>query len=104
MHIFNALPIPRPARRNPLRQRVISIAGTLAAVDSRYAAWADAVGVPVGAVGTGEERAALVAELDAVVALLYGLERNQLAHIFDTFHRGWDNTARRAAALAQFDH
>ncbi|MFX1759393.1 Eco57I restriction-modification methylase domain-containing protein [Rhodococcus sp. As11] len=103
LHIFNALPIPRPTKNHPLRERVVQIAGSLAAVDDRYTEWADAVGVPVGSIRTDQEREALVAELDAVVALLYGLERSQLAHIFDTFHRGWDNAVRREAALAHFD-
>ena len=104
LHIFNALPIPRPGNDDPLRDRVVHIAGTLAAVDDRYAAWAGAVGVPVGGARTDQERDALMAELDAVVALLYGLERSQLAHVFDTFHRGWDCAARRDAALTHFDH
>lgn len=103
LHIFNALPIPRPNRDHPLRARIVQISGTLAAVDDRYTAWADNVGVPVGAIRTDKERDALVAEVDALVALLYGLERQQLAHIFETFHRGWDNTVRREAALTYFD-
>ena len=47
-HIFNALPIPRPTRDNPLWQRVVALSGRLAAVDERYAEWAAAVGVDYG--------------------------------------------------------
>jgi hypothetical protein len=47
-HIINSLPIPRPHPDDPRRLRVIEIAGRLAAVDARYQAWADAVGVPGG--------------------------------------------------------
>ncbi len=45
----------------------------------------------------------LVYELDALVALLYGLSREDVEHIFETFHRGWDYKPRLAAVLAHFD-
>ena len=41
----------------------------------------------------------LIAELDAVVALLYGLERDDVEHVFETFHRGWDYQPGSAAVL-----
>ena len=69
------------------------IAGTLAAVDDKYGAWADAVGVPVGSVGD-DEKPDLIAQLDAAVALLYGLDESDVRHIFETFHVGWDYSAR----------
>jgi hypothetical protein len=36
----------------------------------------------------------MIHELDAVVAHLYGLNENQLRHIFETFHEGWDYAQR----------
>lgn len=101
--IMAALPVPRPTSASPLRKRVVEIAGRLAAIDDRYAKWADEVGVPVGSVRTSEEKADLIAELDAVVALLYGLHRDAVAHIFETFHRGWDYTERLAAVLRHYE-
>ncbi|MEV0615648.1 hypothetical protein AB0I81_20200 [Nonomuraea sp. NPDC050404] len=97
--IMATLPVPRPLAESPLRQRVIEIAGSLAAVDNRYVTWAAAIGVPVASVRTEEEKADLVTELDAIVALLYGLDRGAVIHIFETFHRGWDYTERLAAVL-----
>jgi len=47
-HILNAFPLPRPDPDNPLRLRVVEIAGRLAAVDFRFADWAAQVGVPIG--------------------------------------------------------
>lgn len=44
----------------------------------------------------------MIAELDAVVALLYGLSEEQLAHIFETFHEGWDYELRLKAVLKHF--
>ncbi len=98
-HLFNAFPIPRPDRDDPLRRRVEEIAGRLAAVDRRYATWAKAVGVAVGSVKAAEQED-LVAELDASVALLYGLDEADLSHVFETFHVGWHHEDRLEVALA----
>jgi hypothetical protein len=101
-HIFNGLPIPDPSADDLLRARVVEIAGRLAARDDRFADWAAAVGVPVGSV-SAEEQPDLEAELDALVAHLYGLDRDQVIHIFETFHRGWDYRPRLDAVLGHFD-
>jgi hypothetical protein len=101
--ILNSLPIPRPDTDDPRRHRVITIAGRLAAVDARYQAWADAVGVPVGSVTSAAIKDDLIAELDALVAHLYGLNRSQLCHIFATFHRGWAYQPRLARVLSFYD-
>jgi hypothetical protein len=93
-HVLNSFPVPRPGRDDPRRRRVEQIAGRLAAVDDRYTAWAHAVGVPVGSVSSDDERDDLIAELDAVVARLYGLDEDDVVHIFETFHTGWDYGAR----------
>ncbi|HEY9475549.1 MAG TPA: hypothetical protein VIS06_17090 [Mycobacteriales bacterium] len=101
--LLSSFPIPRPARDSPLRKRVVDIAGRLAAVDQRYAHWAADVGVPVGSVTDEATKNGLIAELDAVVAHLYGLSRADVEHIFATFHRGWDYAERLAAVLGYFD-
>lgn len=102
-HVLNGFPVPRPEPDDPLRQRVVEIAGRLAAVDHRYADWADEVGVPVGSVTDDSTKQNLIAELDAVVALLYGLDRPDVEHVFATFHRGWDYRPRQAAVLSHYD-
>ena len=101
-HLFNALPIPRVSPENPLRQRIEEIAGMLAAVDSRFSSWAGSVGVSVASVAT-HDRAGLAAELDAAVGLLYGLDEQDLRHIFATFHVGWQYLPRLAAVLGHFE-
>lgn len=100
--LLNTFPIPRPDRDDRRRARVIELAGRLAAVDDRYADWAAAVGVAVGSV-TEAERPELIAELDALVAHLYGLDRDDVVHIFETFHRGWDYHDRLAKVLGYYD-
>jgi hypothetical protein len=77
------------------------VAGRLASPDRRFAAWARAVGVDCGPLDDGEKYDA-IAELDAVVAHLYGLSEAQLVHVFETFHEGWDFASRLKAVLKHF--
>lgn len=99
--VINALPVPRRCAQE-VRERIEQIAGRLAAVDEQYADWAAAVGVPVGSVTTPEEKEDLIAELDACVARLYGLDERQLRHVFETFHPTWDYGARLDRVLEYF--
>jgi hypothetical protein len=101
--LLNPCPIPLPAPSEPLRRRATNIAGRLAARDERFAEWAEGVGVPVGSVKTSAQQSDMEAELDALVSHLYGLSRDQVEHIFKTFHRGWDYGPRLEAVLAHFD-
>jgi hypothetical protein len=100
--IFNKLPVPRPGRENLLRHRVVQLSGRLAAVDKRYANWADAVGVEYGPLDDNTKQQK-IHELDAVVAHLYGLTREHVEVIFETFHTGWDYEERLAAVLDYYD-
>lgn len=99
--VFNPLPVPRPPRTDRRWQRAVALAGRLACPDKRFAAWAKAVGVPHGPMDEGEKDDA-IAELDAVAAQLYGLTEAQLAHIFETFHEGWDYSQRLKAVLKHY--
>lgn len=101
--VLSLLPVPRWTPGSAWTEQVIELAGRLAAVDGRYREWADEVGVPVGSVTSEAEKEDLVAELDALVSLLYGLERDHVEHVFATFHRGWDYEERLAAALRHYD-
>jgi hypothetical protein len=100
--LLGSMPVPAPVDNDPRRLRVIEIAGRLAAIDHRFADWGSAVGVPVGSVSE-MEKPALIAELDALVARLYGLDRDDVIHVFETFHRGWDYRSRLEQVLKCFD-
>jgi hypothetical protein len=102
-HILYSLCVPRPGTSQEMENRVVEIAGRLAAVDERFNEWAAEVGVPVGSVTDEETKDDLIAELDALVSLLYGLDESQVTHIFETFHRGWDYKPRLEAVLKHFD-
>jgi hypothetical protein len=99
--LVNHFPVPRPEEKHSLRQRIVELAGRLACPDDRFADWAKAVGVEHGPVNK-ETKEAMIGELDAVVALLYGLNQSQLKHIFETFHAGWDYRKRLERTLGYF--
>ena len=100
--VINPFPVPRPPRSDKRWQRVVELAGRLAAVDNRYEDWAKAVGVQCGPLDPST-KGALILELDAVVAHLYHLTREQLIQIFETFHEGWDYHSRMNSTLQMFD-
>jgi hypothetical protein len=100
-HLFNAFPVPRPERDDRYRGVVERAAARLAAVDEWFADWAAAVGVEVDSVADGE-RDALIAEIDAAVAHLYGLSEDDLKVIFETFHVGWDYSTRLASVMDHY--
>ncbi len=99
--VINPFPIPRPEPKDSLRKRVIALAGRLASPDDRFADWATKVSVACGPLPE-DQRADYIHELDAVVAHLYGLNESQLRHIFESFHEGWDFTARLTATLKHY--
>lgn len=100
--LLNPLPVPTYDAGSTLCQRVVEVAGRLAAVDNRYAEWAAAVGLPVGSVKTQAVKDDLIAELDGLVGLLYGLGEDQVEHVLATFHRGWDYEPRLEAVLRHY--
>ena len=99
--ILNPFPVPRPGPGSPLRDRVIALAGRLAAPDDRFCEWAGRLGVDCGPLDA-EEKENNIRELDAVVARLYGLDEAQLVHVFETFHEGWDYEEPLRATLDHF--
>ncbi|MCA0308854.1 MAG: hypothetical protein LCH87_16095 [Actinobacteria bacterium] len=102
--LLNALPVPVYEPGSDTAARTVEIAGRLAAVDDRYAEWASEVGVSVGSVTSSSEKGDLIAELDALVSLAYGLTEDQVEHVFATFHRGWNYEPRLEAVLGHYRH
>lgn len=100
--LLNPMPVPRPDASDPVRVRLVETAGTLAAVDERFANWAAEVGVPVGGL-SGDAKDDATAEIDALVSHLYGLSRSQVETVFSTFHRGWDYAPRLARVLDHYE-
>ena len=100
-YLLNPFPVPRPSRKDKLWRRTVELAGRLAAADARFAEWAKAVGVEFGPLEV-DEKEAMIFELDAVVAHLYGLSEAHLVHIFETFHEGWEYHPRLQAVMEHY--
>ena len=96
---LNQASVPDPGEGHPVRDRVTVIAGRLAAADDRFDAWAEKIGAEQHTV-TDDEREDILAELDACVAVLYGLDADDVTVLYDTFGLSgqWDD--RRDAVLA----
>ena len=101
-HILNSFPVPDPGEGDPVRDRVVEIAGRLAAVDERFSEWAAEVGVPVGSANDESLKQDLICELDACVAHLYGLDEDDLAVVYETFSETVDYSDRHAVVLVHF--
>ena len=81
--------------------RVLELAGRLACPDERFEEWAKEIGVEFGPIEE-DQKQEMIYELDAVVAHLYGLSQEQLVHIFETFHVGWDYHFRLEATIKHY--
>jgi len=102
-HLLSPMPVPRPDRSHPLRTRLVELSGRLAAFDDRFQEWASAVGVPIGTLKAEPDRSGAIVEIDALVSHLYGLSWDQVQHMFETFHRGWNYSERLAAVKRHYD-
>jgi hypothetical protein len=101
-HILNGLSFPRPSKTNPLRKRIVKIVARLTCVDERYTKWASYFDQEIGIV-EAQEKDELIVELDALVAVLYGLSHEQVEYIFKNFHRGADFSSRSSRVKFFFD-
>lgn len=101
VEFMNAAPVPRPPEQDPLRLRVIDLSVALTRTEAAYEEWVRATGSKVAAIAEAA-RPDAEAELDAVVALLYGLSTAEVQHIYATFARGHDLTDRAGNVLAHY--
>jgi CRISPR/Cas system CSM-associated protein Csm2 small subunit len=71
----------------------------LTCVDSRFKDWATSLGREISEQIENEIKDELLAELDALVAHLFGLSENQLRYIYENFQRGTILSDRLEKAL-----
>ena len=101
--IFKRMPVPSQAIGRKVGDRITTISARLAAVDDRYAQFASECGVSVGSVETEQEKESLIQELDALVALAYGLNAKDVEVIMKTFHPTFDHAPYMAKVLEFFE-
>jgi hypothetical protein len=99
---LNSFPIPALEATSRLRREIELTSGRLAVTNSRLQEWGRKVGGEHGPL-SDQEKDRLIARLDALVAMAYGLDREDLIHIFETFHEGWDYQERLDRTLAEFE-
>ena len=99
--LINPLPIPRPLDSNPLKKRVIELAGRLAFIDDRYINWAKEVKTDYGPLESSLKKE-YIYELDALACILYSLKENDIIHIFKTFHEGWNYEFRMNQVIKHY--
>lgn len=102
-HVIEAFPIPTFDPSDIRCRRVVHLAGQLASPDARFERWASALGVQVGVSQTDLDRDAMICELDAIIAHLFGLDRDDVRTVFETFHAGWDYEPRLEAVLEHYE-
>jgi hypothetical protein len=103
MKLLTNSPIPKDVFGKVVGNRIVSNSARIAAVDKRFEKWADECGVEVGSVKTEEEKNELICELDALVALAYGLSAEDVTLIMKTFHVGWDYEPHLNKVLGYFE-
>jgi len=96
-----SFPVPRPRRSDPFWRRIVEVAAHLASIDDRYDEWAR-VAYSGAALPEKDKKDDLTAELDALVARIYGLDEGHLRNIYETFHETWDYEASLQKALRYF--
>lgn len=102
-HILKGLPVPFTAFETPIGKRIVEISGSLAAKDERFSVWASEIGERVVEHVSETVRNDLISELDALVAIAYGLDQIDITHIFETFHPSWNHISRLKSVLEHFD-
>jgi hypothetical protein len=102
IEFMNGAPVPVLNPAAPSHMRIAEIAGLVGAADNRFRTWADAVGVPVASVTSDTDKESLLRELDACVALAYGLSEDEVTTMYTTFRRGWDYGAWLTPVLAYY--
>jgi hypothetical protein len=107
--IMATLPIPDPPPGSERRAAIVGLAGRLTCRSRAFDDLADVLGVPCGPLGHDEE-VRLRVELDAHVANLYGLDKDQLVRVLADFRRSRGegtpvppDDAYKAAVLDAFD-
>jgi hypothetical protein len=101
-YLLKGLPVPRPSRGDPLWKRMVTLSARLSTPDDRFKKWADAVEVECEPLDEAT-RQEMMYEIDALSAHLYGLSRENLQVVFETFHDNWEHEPRMNAVLEYYD-
>ena len=101
--LLNPAPIPQPPLKNILRRRIVEIVCNLQSLEGGFDEWIKSINPDFKTKSSNIDPAELKFELDALVALLFELNRDDLIQIFATFHRGWQYQESLQRVLYYFE-
>jgi hypothetical protein len=101
--LLEPAPIPDIRINSVVQSRLIEISALLASVDERFETWKTGAGITRNLELDEDKREKLLTELDAVVAHLYGLSRDQVSHLFESFGGTWKFREHLAEVLKYYD-
>ena len=99
--ILNALPVPAVTLEDERASRLSELTARLSSIDERFSEFAEACGVGIATLND-DEREDAIAEIDALVASMYGLAADDLETVFADFTVDAIPEARRAAVRRHF--
>ena len=99
--LLGDFPAPVFDPTNKAHLEVAAFSAGLAAIDKRYAEWANGCNVKYGSISAKNQLTTII-NLEARIARLYGLDQEDVTFIYQTFHTGWDYRPELEAVLAHF--
>jgi hypothetical protein len=92
--LLKPMPIPAFDSKDKKVLKLIELSAKLAFRNEKYSEWIKELGLNLKLLSSSVDITDDVAEIDAIVSILYGLSMEQVAHIFENFHRGWNYAQR----------
>jgi hypothetical protein len=103
IHFMKAFPVP-DGIDSDLGRQLIQNVYSLIPDEIKYKEWRSALLKSIGEVKESRNKEEVMFEIDALIAVLFGLNDKQLAYIFDNFQRGWDSEDRKQKTLTLFNY
>ena len=103
MHIFKSLPIPLVGKNDPRRRRLVQLVASILSRNEELTDWTSAVCSDILQVNELLVKDEYLPEIDAIVANLYGLSKEELSHLVTTFSTDADYSERLEKVLAFYE-
>jgi hypothetical protein len=98
--LLNPMPIPKFDENDKRCIALIELVSQLIPVDQGFDTWLEELKIEKSSKQTPkEDKGNVLAQIDGLVASLYGFTPDQTTHLFSTFHKGWNFEDRLTKAL-----
>lgn len=88
VYIMNELSVPVYSETNPMHNQIVNLVAQLFTNNKVYRPLLERINFNMNNVIGIEERSKIRSQLDAIIAILYGLNREELINILNTFKKG----------------